>query len=99
MFVDGWSTWKIARDVSVWRKERGMNEEISSHTYTEWMSLCRQVGWTIVSNEDHPKTFGGKGLTVELDETFVKCKKDGKGRPSHSSKIIIFGIYCRERKD
>jgi hypothetical protein len=63
------------------------------------MSWWRQVGWTIVSNEDHPKKFGGKGITVELDETFLKYKKDGRGRPSHSSKIIIFGIYRPERKD
>jgi hypothetical protein len=42
-----------------------VNEEISARTYTEWMSWWRQVGWTIVSNEDHPKKFGGKGITVE----------------------------------
>jgi hypothetical protein len=100
MFVDGWSVSKIARDLSVWRKDREINEKISSRTYYEWMGLCRQVGWTIASNEVHLKTFRGKlTLTVELDETFVKSMKDGRGRPSHSSKIIIFGIYCWERKD
>jgi hypothetical protein len=63
------------------------------------MSCLRKVGWTIASNTSFNDKFEGEGMTVELDETFLKSKKDGRGRPFPSSKVIIFGIYCRETKD
>jgi hypothetical protein len=53
------------------------------------MICSREVGWTIVSNTTFHQKFGGEGMTVGMDETFLKSKKDGRGRPSPSSKVEV----------
>jgi hypothetical protein len=78
---------EIATQITSWRKDQGILEELSTATYTDWMRCFREIGWTIASNTTFNNEFGGEGLTVELDETFLKSKKCSE----HSLSIEFLG--------
>jgi len=64
----------------------------------EYFSLCREVCEVSMSHETLNCRFGGPGVEVEADETYLTCHKYHKGRRMRSQTITVLGIYERDTK-
>lgn len=71
-------------------------EKLSNETIADWLSYCREICSQIVARET-PKLIGGRGLTVEVDESKFGKRKYNKGR--HVEGQWVLGGICRETGD
>ncbi|XP_067127417.1 uncharacterized protein [Centruroides vittatus] len=71
---------------------------VSRQTAVDWYNFCREIAEIFVSNNQNHQ-LGGKGLHVEIDETFTRRRKYNRGRITKGTQITIFGAYCRETKE
>ncbi|ODM86605.1 hypothetical protein Ocin01_20076 [Orchesella cincta] len=70
---------------------------VSNECAGDWYSYCREVCYTIVSQNDI--CVGGVGLHVEVDESHVFKRKYNRGRLTAHEHVWIFGGICRETKE
>ena len=69
---------------------------LSSATIADWLTYFREICLEIVARET-PKLIGGRGLTVEVDESKFGKRKYNKGRLVEGQWVV--GGICRETKD
>ena len=67
-------------------------------TAVDHYSMCREICEVIMSNEILQRQFGGPGIEVEVDETFLTRRKYHKGRHLRSETVTLLGIYERATK-
>jgi hypothetical protein len=80
MFINGMTALEIATQITSWRKDQGILEELSTATYTDWMRCFREVGWTIASNTTFSHKFGGEGLTDIFGRAIFEVQEGWKGK-------------------
>lgn len=61
--------------------------KVGDHAATDWYSMCREVCQCVLATEFQP--IGGKGVTVEIDESKFGKMKYGKGR--YVKGLWVFG--------
>lgn len=71
--------------------------QVSPVTAVELYNCCREVAEIIVSNL--PLQIGGPEFIVEFNEALACRRKYNFIRNSESSRIKVFGIYCRRTKE
>lgn len=86
---------EVIENLRSWRHQRG-DEELSYENVVDYFSCCREIAEIISSH--HVGAFGGKGKTVQIDETFLTKRKYHRGRVTEQMSIVVLGIYCKEDK-
>jgi hypothetical protein len=73
---------------------------VSKTTTVDWRSYFRQICDLEVENNDN-RMIGGHGLTVEIDESMIRHRKNNVGRllSNESSHRWVFGAICRETSE
>jgi hypothetical protein len=83
------------KEINAYRKSIN-KKSLSNKTVTEYFKRFRQAVTNFGSNKMTP--IGGKGKTVEVDETFLTKWKYHRGRKTKQTAWVIFGLYCRDDK-
>lgn len=71
---------------------------LSPKTVNIWFKIFRKIIYVEVMKHNEGK-IGGKGLTVEIDETHICKRKYGVGRVLLSEAVWLVGGICRETSE
>ncbi|KMQ85287.1 hypothetical protein RF55_16241 [Lasius niger] len=77
---------EVIENLRSWRHQRG-DDELSCETVVDYFSCCREIAEIISSH--HVGMFGGKGKTVQIDETFLTKRKYHRGRVTEQMSIVV----------
>lgn len=86
---------ELHQELLSWRRHNDDNE-LSRSTIIDYYSYCREVAEVVASNEEI--CLGGKGKTVQIDETFLTKRKYHCGRITEQMTTTVLGLYCKEDK-